>query len=414
MEGIRKNAQIPIAVLAGLIFAGLEICVCAQDSEKSGDSSATASLSGEALTAYLSAQIALLDSPEFRTRELAKSRLLQYPHATIPIITRTVPNTSLNAAAQQIEILDRFLSYSDDEIKTYAYEVLKSFSQSQTTAIGSLAVSSVKGIEDDFERQAFELLTNAGASVGYLNININGSRILDKNELMGIEIKPDEFTGDAETLNWMRYLKSARVVSLEGDFACAETLTLVAQMPNVKKILLRGTYRKPGVYDTKLKPSDLLILKSLPEIEHFEVKYMSIDDSFVPVLCQLPITESLRLFGTGITEMGKQEIAKKLDGLEIYRGGGGFLGITSSQLGQVVVSDVQTNSAAANAGIQPHDIILEIDGKPIKNFPALRATLANYMPNEMLVMKIKRRNPPTSTIEFAEYQLFVVLNEQAN
>lgn len=414
MEGIRKKLSIPTLVLAGLIFAGLEIGVSAQDSEQPDDSSVEATLSGEALTAYLNAQIALLDSPAFRTRELAKSRLLRYPHATIPLITKMAPDTSLNTAAQQIEILDHFLSHSDAEIKTYAYEVLKRFSQTQTTALGSLAISSVKGIEDDFEQQAFEILTNAGASVGILDININGSRTTDKTELMGIEIKPDQFTGNAETLSWMRYLKSARVVSLEGDYASLETLKLVAQMPNVRKILLRGTYRKPGVYDTRLKPSDLLVLKSLPDIEHFEVKYMSIDDSFVPALCQLPISESLRLFGTGITENGKQEIAKKLDGLEIYRGGGGFLGISSPPVGQVVVSDVTSNSAAANAGIQPYDVILEIDEKPIKNFAALRATLANYMPNEMLVMKIRRRNPPNSAVEFAEYQLFVVLNEQAN
>jgi S1-C subfamily serine protease len=147
---------------------------------------------------------------------------------------------------------------------------------------------------------------------------------------------------------------------------------------------------------------------------------MPIDDSFVPALCQLPLTESLRLFGTAITEQGKLEIAQQLDGLEIYRGNGGFLGIASDVLKPVVVSSVQPNSAAQNAGIEEGDIVTEIQGEPIKDFANLKATIAKYSPNEMLLIKLKRpRKDPTDPtgqrqLGFFELQLFVVLNEQAN
>ncbi len=372
-------------------------------------------LTGTALEVHLKQQFDLLDSPQFRTRELAEWRIRQYPEAAIEYINKSAPNASLNSASQQVALLDRFLSHPNTAIKNAAYDTLKKFSLVQSSALASLAASSVNVIEDEFERQAFEILSQAGASIGYLDINVNGSKRLTRDDV-GLELKPSNYRGKRELLTWIRYLKSVRTVSLEGEFASPEVLGLVVQMANVKKILLRGTRTGAGVYETMLKPSDLLVLKQLPEIQHLEFKYISIDDSYIPALCQLPITESLRLFGTSITERGKSEIAAKLDGLEIYRGNGGFLGIGSEQIGPVRVTSVQENSAAENAGIEIGDTITEIQGNPIKNFAGLRATLANYAPNEMLLIKLKRpKNPMAQKAgEFFELQLFVVLNEQAN
>jgi PDZ domain len=405
MEGIRSKLTILELALLMLIYAAFGSSAIGQDPPNTLTgaelpAAPTAELTGEALSKHLAAQLDLLDSPEFRARELAAFRLEQHPNTTIQLIAKSAPQASLNSASLQIALLDRFLSHPDTLIKTYAYDTLKDFSLTKTTALASLAASSVKAIEDDFERQAFEILTNAGADIGYLDLNINGSK-LNRSDL-GVEISVNKFTGDSNTLTWLRYLKSVKIVSLEGEFASAEALTLVAQMAGVKKILLRGTYVRPGYYETKLKPSDLLVLKSLPEIQHFEMKYMSIDDSFVPSLCQLPLTESLRLFGTAISEQGKFEIAQQLDGLEIYRGGGGFLGIGSAPTGPVKVTQVTEDSAAKNAGIEDGDIILEIQGTPIKNFAGLRATLAN------------QRTLGSKQVEYFEHQLFVVLNEQTN
>ena len=372
-------------------------------------------LTAEALRAHLKVQLDLLDSPEFRTRELASWRLRQYPAAAIDLIESAAPDASINSASQQVVILDLFLSHSDTAIKTAAYDTLKRFSLTKTTALASLAASSVKGIEDEFERQAYEILTHAGANVGYLDINNYGTagKAYTKEDLIGVEIKDGVYTGSREALTWIRHLKSARIVSLEGEFASPEILALVAQMPEVKKILLRGKYIRPGVYETKLKPADLLILNQLEEIKHFEIRYMSIDDSFVSAICQLPITETLRLFGTAITERGKNEIAQKLDDVSIYRGNGGFLGIGSQVLRPVVVNTVQPNSAAQKAGIREGDTITEIQGESIRDFAGLRETIAKYSPNEMLLIKLQRPKE-NGQPGFFEQQYFVVLNEQQN
>ncbi len=443
MKGIRTKLTLPLLTLLSLLFAISVPCAFAQesnplDSNRPSEEAVPAQLAGEALVAYLNSQLELLDSPEFRTRQLAESRLQQYPEAAIELIAKSAPIASLNSASQQISLLDYFHSHPNTEIKSHAYNTLKGLSLTKTTALASLAASSIKGIEDDLERQAFDILTHAGADIGYLDININGSKSSIRSDVLGVEINSDRFTGTVDTLSWIRYLKSIKIVSLEGKCVTAEALALVAQMAGVNKILLRGTYIRPGYYETQLRPSDLLVLRNVPEIQHFEIKYMSIDDSFVPALCQLPITESLRLFGTNISEEGKDTIAQQLDGLEIYRGKGGFLGIGSLPTGQVQVTQVQERSAAQNAGIQERDIILEIEGTPIKNFAGLRATLANYGPSELLLIKLRRANPQYTVwlrnqrrlelnpdfnsdlnpepkpIEYFEHLLFVVLNEQAN
>ncbi len=409
MNAIRKKPRgLPLALI-------MLICIVASiTNAQELTQESSPKLTGDALSAHLQLQLDLLDSPEFRARELAFWRMQQYPAAAIELIARSTPNASVNSASQQIALLDQFLMHSDSAIKSAAYDTLKSFSLTGTTSLASMAASSVKVIEDALERQAFEILSHAGANVGYLDININGSKRITQAELFGVEIKPGMYTGSRESLTWIRYLKSANIVSLEGEFASAEMLALVAQMPKVKKVLLRGTFIRQGHYETQLKPEDFLILKELPEIEHFEIKYMSIDDSFVPALCQLPITQSMRLFGTGISEQGKNEIAKHLDGLEIYRGNGGFLGIGSEVFGPVRVTSIQQNSAAENAGFELGDIITEIQGVPIKNFAALRATIGNFAPNEMLLIKLNRPKDRTGRrqLGFFELQLFVVLNEQ--
>lgn len=420
MEGIRLNlssstlfaviarAVVNLTLVSSLPLAcAVQIPACVAQAPE---------LNGDALNAHLKAQLELLDSPQFRARELATWRLAQHAAVVIPLIADSAPTASINSASQQIALLDGFLTNPDTSIKADAFDLLKKLSLSKTGAIAGLAASSVKGIEDDYEMQAYEVLTGAGATIGNLDIAVNGS-LAGRARFDGLEIKQGAFTGDDTTLSWIRYLKSIELVALEGDVITAELLALVAQMPGLKKILLRGRFVRPGVYSPVIQPKDLMVFQQVPAIEHFEVNYMPIDDAFVPILCQLPITESIRLFGTAISPSGKDEIAKRLDGLDIYRGNGGFLGISSATIGAVVVNQITQNGAAENAGIQQGDIITEIQGENIKNFAALRKTIAGYAPGEMLVVKLKRPKYNSANRQpegYFELELFVVLNEQVN
>jgi hypothetical protein len=362
-------------------------------------------LNGEALQDHLRAQIVLLDSPDFRVRELAYWRIEQYPAAAIAEIAQTAPSATVNAAALQVDLLDGFSNHPDSAISAAAYDVLKQLSLAKGTSLASLAGKSIGAIEGVNELKAFEILTHAGANIGNLNLSINGSQSeMFSANFLSIEIKSANFNGDSQALTWIRYLKSLEVVSLEGAVVTPQLLALVAQMPGVKKILLRSA---------RITPDDLLVLKRLPEIQHLELNYMPITDQFIPALCQLPLSQSLRLFGTDLTADGKAELAQRLDGLEIYRGEGGFLGIASPPTGEVIVTRVVPGSAAAEAGIQLNDIISDIQGVPIKNFGELRENLAKFAPDENIRVKVRRPvlDPATGKRMRKEIELTVVLGE---
>lgn len=363
-------------------------------------------LSGAALRTYVAEQLALLDSPSYRERELARFRIEQYPFAAITAILEAAPTATVNATAQQINLLDSFSTHPDIAISSAAYDVLKLFSERQGTVLASIAEKSIQAIEGENEMKAFEILTHAGVNVGHLDLSINGAQSgMFSADYLSLEIKSDSFRGELQTLNWIRFLKSVEVVSLEGPIVNAQLLELVAQMPGVKKILIN---------DATLTPEDLLPLKALSEIQHLELTYMPVTDDFVPALCQLPLTQSLRLYGTNITEDGEQELTKQLDGLEIYRSNGGFLGIASPSTGEVVVTKVVRESAAHQAGIQLNDKIVEIQDKPIKNFTALRATLADFRPDEIVKVKVIRQviDPDTMKLVPTEMVLTAVLGKQ--
>ena len=131
-------------------------------------------LQGEALFDFIRHQFAELDNPSYRARARARWSLEQYPVETIEQIRLTVRDVSVNAALQQIELLDYFATRPDVVISTSAFEALKSLASKEGTSIASMAKRCMMAIEDAKEQQATEILRAAGASIGNLPIPING------------------------------------------------------------------------------------------------------------------------------------------------------------------------------------------------------------------------------------------------
>ena len=72
---------------------------------------------------------------------------------------------------------------------------------------------------------------------------------------------------------------------------------------------------------------------------------------------------------------------------------GGFAVMNGETLVEPVVGQVMANSAAAEAGIEPGDVIAAIDGKPIDSFVAIRQNIVLH-PGETLKMQIVRDEQP--------------------
>jgi S1-C subfamily serine protease len=119
------------------------------------------------------------------------------------------------------------------------------------------------------------------------------------------------------------------------------------------------------------------------------LNYVDVGDEVVPDLMELPLTQSMRLFGTKITADGAQRLVEQLDGVEIYRGSGGFLGVATSTF-NTVVTTVTLGSAADLAGIQTDDRLTHVDGVPIRTFDDLRQELGKHGAGEQVEIRLLR------------------------
>src|SRR5213082_2239972 len=81
----------------------------------------------------------------------------------------------------------------------------------------------------------------------------------------------------------------------------------------------------------------------------------------------------------------------------------GYLGIqtralqsddTSTETDGVPVAGVMPGSPAAQAGVQPGDVIRKFDGREVKNFPALRTLVAQTQLNKQVELEIGRNGKP--------------------
>src|SRR5213595_1333744 len=81
----------------------------------------------------------------------------------------------------------------------------------------------------------------------------------------------------------------------------------------------------------------------------------------------------------------------------------GYLGIQTRALQSddsgtdtdgVTVADVLTGSPAAQAGVQPGDVIRKFDGHDVKNFPTLRTLVAQTQLNKQVELEILRNGKP--------------------
>ncbi len=348
-------------------------------------------------------QIQNLSNPSYRTRQMALWYLEQHPKAALPLLKEAGKSTDINIGAEIIAMLSTQAMMPDSEISIGAHEALKEIAggSQSVTANSHMAISALEAIADRQEILAQQTLETMGVHLGPLRLNING---VPQNE-MGhspdfIVHVDDEFHGRTSELRLFRFLKSYSTAYLEGPAVTPALLREVMAMPNLKRIVLKG----PAINNELLN-----VLFDGKEIEHLELIYAGVDDGAVPTIVDLPLVGSLRIFGTKVSGDGARQIKKALEGLDIYFGRGGFLGVKTN-MSNLVVSSVVADSGAARGGIQPLDTITHINDKPIKTFPQLREELSNFAPGDKVSVIVDR--PVIGTQRRETIQLDIVLGKQ--
>lgn len=329
---------------------------------------------------FVQTQIDNLSDPSFRARQLARWRLTTRPLAAIEQIEKSILTLDHNAASQLIDLLSSMAIHSDVAVSVNAQSTLKKLAN-DVSSTGRLANNTLLAIADLQEEKAIEILTGHGAYVGPQRFGVNG-RIRGEN-LLSLSIN-EQFDGDSNVIQWIRFLKSVESVYLEGPQIDTRFFQALSELSNLKVLKLKHV---------SMQRNDLKSFSSMMKLEHLGLNYVQIDDSYIPELLQLPVTQTLRLYGTKITDIGAEKLTKQLDGIEIFVGRGGFLGIGTRSPLNTIVGTVTPDSAATEAGIRTNDEILKIDGKEVSTFDEIRSELGNFEAGEEVAILIRRFGP---------------------
>ena len=136
---------------------------------------------------------------------------------------------------------------------------------------------------------------------------------------------------------------------------------------------------------------DLRLLVRLRHLLHVGLHGVRLDDASLAVLGRLRGVQQLQLYGTGAGDEALAALAEKLPSTKIDVRKGGKLGVAGQGLiGPCLITHVQDESAAAQAGIQMGDIVLLIDGQPVPNFEALTDLVGRRGPGEKIELDIER------------------------
>jgi S1-C subfamily serine protease len=111
----------------------------------------------------------------------------------------------------------------------------------------------------------------------------------------------------------------------------------------------------------------------------------------VDQLATLPIRVSLTLNGTAAPPQRVEALQQTVPGLEIIFKQGGFLGVQCyDNFNECMINEVLRGQGAERAGLLPGDVVIEVDGKTVKQFKDLQKAIDAHMPGETIKIRYLR------------------------
>lgn len=136
---------------------------------------------------------------------------------------------------------------------------------------------------------------------------------------------------------------------------------------------------------------DLRLLTRLRNLRHLAIHGLRIDPATLAVLGRLRTLETLQLFGTGVADDAVATLQSRFPNAEIDVRKGGKLGVGGQRLiGPCQITQVVPGAAADRAGIRVGDIVLSMDGEPIRNFDALTDFIGGHSPGDAIDVEVER------------------------
>lgn len=137
----------------------------------------------------------------------------------------------------------------------------------------------------------------------------------------------------------------------------------------------------------------LTLLPRIRRIDELKLYGPQFTDSSLDAIVELTSLQVLRLYCTGVSDAGHERLAAAFPGAMIDFRRGALLGVRSLAFGNgngCRIESVTPNSAAAVGGLQPGDIIVQLDEGPIQDMNALIAAIAKHKPGDRVKVAFMR------------------------
>lgn len=319
-----------------------------------------------------------LDSDQFAQRQAATLRLTRLGLDAVEPLVEVTQSGKLELTQRAVNILQTLASDQPPDSEDGAWGGLERIASQG----GGAAAMAAKQALDDIRRQrqvlAYERLSAAGVQIGFRDFVLH-SRSLTNQEAVWIDKK---WKGDVDALRWLRWVHRVDHVLIEGEAVRREVLEQVVRMPAVRTIVLRDATVRDDIFEP---------LATLPRIDDLELRYIRLNLEDADKLAALPIRVSLGLMGTGLPVEGADKIRRAIPGLNLIHKQGGFLGVVCNNLTpRCEITAVKPNGAAANAGIQPGDVVVRINETPIATFEDLQQEIGSHLPGDEVEITFDR------------------------
>jgi hypothetical protein len=283
----------------------------------------------EPTTEQINRWIAQLDSDEYWTREDANKRLFRAGKRAIGALSQAARSEKLEVTRRAIGVLGQFLDVEDPAIELAAETALEEIAAGRVTSAAAHAESALVGYRGNRQDRVLAKLRQLGATVS--------STVLSNGEFARVEIRiGDGWRGNA---------------------------------------------------------GDLAVLKSVQSLTHLSIFNMSLDEEAVKHLSSLKQLIDLQLYGTGISNTGMERLTQELTSTTIDHRKGGLLGVSGNRLqrgGGCLVMTVAPNTAAAQAGLQPGDIITKFDDSDVEDFESLTSLIKHKAGGDSVELEVQR------------------------
>jgi glutaredoxin-related protein len=318
-----------------------------------------------------------LSDSNYRVRQRAYWKLRESSDKALPIICEVLDGLNHDAGTQAVDLITEIALSEEVGLRVQAMEVLE-YTGQQQTYVGRLAENSLNAISDLQEQQAIEILLQHEARIGPRDFSLNGQLGYSTENALFIN---ESFTGGADVVRWIPFVKSVETVCLEGSKIDRNTLEAVSRMKGVVNIKLK---------DVTLAEEDLWLLGRFRNLQHLGLVYVNLKDSAIDILADLPVSSSMKIYGTGISQAAFQKLKAQTGDLEFYYGMGGFLGVSPRLASGTEIARVTGGSAAEAAGIRVGDVLNKVGEVDVNTFADLRKQLGRYTAGENILITLTR------------------------